>query len=73
MKLKISCENNEKNIQKQSPRGFRTKWQYGIPQIYSKFTEHPNLLFKFMETTHMHGCSPVYSLHVCRTLQGDCF
>ena len=42
MKLKISCENNEKNIQKQTPRGFLTKWQNGILQISSKFKgEHP--------------------------------
>ena len=73
MKLKISCKINEKNIQKQSPRGFLTKWQYGILQTCSKFREHPNPLFKFMKTTHMHGCSPVNSLHVCRTPLGDCF
>ena len=73
MKLKISCENHEKNIQKQSPRGFLTKWQYGILQICSKFTEHSNPLFRFMKTTHMHGCSPVYLLHVCKTPLEDCF
>ena len=37
MRLKISCKINEKNIQKQSPRGFLTKWQYGILQTCSKF------------------------------------
>ena len=73
-KLKISCENNKKNIQKQSPRGFLTKWQNGIQQICSKFTgEHPKLPFKFMKTTHMHGYCPVNSLHVSRTPLGDCF
>ena len=71
MKLKISSENNEKNIQEQSPRGFLTKWQNGILQICSKFTgELPNLLFTFMKTTHIHGYSPVKSLSCLQNTSG---
>ena len=71
IKLKISCENNQKNIQKKSAGGFLTKWQNGIIQIYSKFTrKHPHLLLKFMKTTHMCECSAVNSCIFVENLWG---